>query len=58
MIILRRTEGSSSSPTLAAVPSLADKFISMFPFRLRITGMIIMSWSTSLMARHRCVLLY
>ena len=53
MIIERRTyDGSSSSPMLAAVPSRADRFISRFPFRT--TGMIIMSWLTSCIARQRC----
>ena len=50
-----RTAGSSSSPTLAAVPSRAERFISMLPLRLRRTGIIKMSWSSSLIARHRCV---
>ena len=53
MIIERRTDGSSSSPMLAAVPSRADRFISRFPFRCKTTGMIIMSWSTSRIARQR-----
>ena len=53
MIMERRTDGSSSSPMLAAVPRRADRFISRFPFRFRRTGMIIMSWSTSRIARQR-----
>ena len=55
VIMELRTAGSSSSPTLAAVPSRAERFISMLPLRLRRTGIIRMSWSSSLMARHRCV---
>jgi hypothetical protein len=48
-----RVAGWSSSPTLAAVPSLADRFISRLPFRLRMTGIMIISWSTSFTARQR-----
>ena len=44
-IIRRRVSGSSSSPTLAAVPNRAERFISRFPLRLRMTGMIMMSSS-------------
>ena len=54
MIMEQRTNGSSNSPMLAAVPSRADRFISKFHFRSRMTGMIIMSWSTSRIARQRC----
>ena len=43
MIIERKTDGSSSSPMLAAVPSQADRFISSFHSRSRTTSMIIMS---------------
>lgn len=52
-MMLRRALGSSSSPTFAAVPSRAERFISRLPFRLRMTGMIMMSWSTSRIARQR-----
>lgn len=45
-----RTSGSSNSPTFAAVLNRAERFISKFPFRLRTTGMIMMSWSTCCMA--------
>lgn len=46
----RRTEGLSNSPTLAAVPSLAERFISRLPLRFSMTGMIIMSSSTRAIA--------
>ena len=39
---------------LAAVPSRADRFISRLPLRFKTRGMIIMSWSTSRIARQRC----
>lgn len=45
-MIDRRIFGRSSSPILAAVLSRADRFISRFPFRLRTTGIIIISSST------------
>ena len=45
-----RTSGSSNSPTFAAVLNRAERFISRFPFRLRTTGIIMMSWSTCCMA--------
>jgi len=45
-----RTSGSSNSPTFAAVLNRAERFISRFPFRLRTTGMIMMSWSTCCIA--------
>ena len=43
MIMEQRTNGSLRSPMLAAVPSRADRFISRFHFRSRMTGMIVMS---------------
>jgi hypothetical protein len=49
-MIARRDSGLSSSPMFAAVPRRADKFISRFPFRLRITGIIIISSSIRLIA--------
>ena len=39
----RRVDGSCSSPTLAAVPRRAERFISRLPLRLRTAGMTIMS---------------
>ena len=45
-----RASDSSSSPTFAAVLNRAERFISRFPFKLRTTGMIMMSWSTCCMA--------
>lgn len=52
-IIRCRVSGSSSSPTLAAVPNRAERFISRFPLRLRMTGIIIMSSSIARMAFQR-----
>lgn len=54
MIIERRVTGSSSSPTLAAVPRRAERFISRLPLRLSTAGIIIISCCTSRMARQRC----
>lgn len=53
-IIRRRVSGSSSSPTLAAVPNRAERFISRLPLRLRMTGMIMMSSSIVRIAFQRC----
>jgi len=50
----RRMTGSSSCPTLDAVPRREDRFISRFPLRLRTVGTMIMSWSTSFIARQCC----
>jgi hypothetical protein len=50
-MIERREEAESRAPTFAAVPSRAERFISRLPFRLRITGMIIMSSLTRVIAR-------
>jgi hypothetical protein len=49
-MILLLVSGSSSWPTFAAVPSRADKFISRFPFKLRMTGMIMTNSSMVLIA--------
>ena len=51
IIMERRIMGSSNSPMLAAVARRAERFISKFPLRFRTTGMIIINWSTSCMAR-------
>ena len=53
-IILRRRLGSSSSPMLAAVPSLAERFISRLPLRFMITGTMTMSSPMVRMAFQRC----
>ena len=53
-MILRRCLGSSSSPILAAVPSLAERFISRFPLRFMMTGTMMMSSPIVLMAFQRC----
>lgn len=45
------TAGSSNSPTLDAVLRRAERFISRFPLRLSRVGTIMMSWSTSCIAR-------
>jgi hypothetical protein len=45
-MIVRRVVGSPSSPTFAAVPRRAERFISRLPLRLRTAGMTIMSWCT------------
>ena len=54
-MIVSLASGSSSSPTFAAVPSRADKFISRFPFKFKMTGMIITSSSMVLIAFQRAI---
>jgi len=49
MTISLLTPSASVAPVLAAVPSRAERFISRFPLRLRITGMRMTSSSIRLM---------
>ncbi|KAI6103728.1 hypothetical protein EDD16DRAFT_1641115 [Pisolithus croceorrhizus] len=53
-MMLHLLRGSSRLPMLAAVPSLAERFIPKFPFRLRMTGTIMINSLITLIALHRC----
>ena len=49
-----RTDGMSRSPMLAAVPRRAERFISMLPLRLRMTGTIAINSLTVVIAFQCC----
>ena len=49
-----RTDGMSRSPRLDAVPRRAERFISMFPLRLRMTGTIAINSLTRVIAFQCC----
>lgn len=49
-----RTDGMSRSPRLDAVPSRAERFISMLPLRLRMTGTIAINSLTLVIAFQCC----